>query len=167
MMKKINHLLEEQNRSNTSRILVGYSKLYPGINHMPAAYEEARQALRYAMKNMDGGVSCTYEEMGILRFLLAQKRKDELLDYCNEVLYELKEIDKKENSEYVRTLWLYLKMNNNLVKTAQIMYIHRNTLVNRINKIQAIIGKDINDVKVKMEYLNVFSILEFYGLMGE
>lgn len=119
------------------------------------------------MKNMDGGVSCTYEEMGILRFLLAQKRKDELLDYCNEVLYELKEIDKKENSEYVRTLWLYLKMNNNLVKTAQIMYIHRNTLVNRINKIQAIIGKDINDVKVKMEYLNVFSILEFYGLMGE
>ena len=119
LMKKINHLLEEQNRSNTSRILVGYSKLYPGINHMPAAYEEARQALRYAMKNMDGGVSCTYEEMGILRFLLAQKRKDELLDYCNEVLYELKEIDKKENSEYVRTLWLYLKMNNNLVKTAQ------------------------------------------------
>lgn len=167
LKKKINHLLEEQNRSNTSRILVGYSKLYPGINHMPAAYEEARQALRYAMKNMDGGVSCTYEEMGILRFLLAQKRKDELLDYCNEVLYELKEIDKKENSEYVRTLWLYLKMNNNLVKTAQIMYIHRNTLVNRINKIQAIIGKDINDVKVKMEYLNVFSILEFYGLMGE
>ena len=95
------------------------------------------------------------------------KTIDELLDYCNEVLYELKEIDKKENSEYVRTLWLYLKMNNNLVKTAQIMYIHRNTLVNRINKIQAIIGKDINDVKVKMEYLNVFSILEFYGLMGE
>lgn len=43
---------------------------------MSTAYEEARQALRYAMKNMDGGVGCTYEEMGILRFLLAQKRKD-------------------------------------------------------------------------------------------
>lgn len=94
-------------------------------------------------------------------------RKDELLSYCDEVLHKLKEVDQKENSEYVRTMWLYLKMNNNLVKTAQAMYIHRNTLVNRINKIQAIIGKDINDVKVKMEYLNVFSILEFYGMIGE
>lgn len=167
LMKKINHILEGQHQNDISQILVGYSKLYPGISHMPQAYEEARQALRYAMKNMDGGVSCTYEEMGILRFLLAQKRKEELLAYCEEVLHELHEIDKKENSEYVRTLWLYLKMNNNLVKTAQIMYIHRNTLVNRINKIQALIGKDINDVKVKMEYLNVFSILEFYGLIGE
>lgn len=167
LVKKINRILEREHRNDTSRILVGYSKLYPGINHMPTAYEEARQALHYALKNMDGGVGCMYEEMGILRFLLAQRGKEELLAYCDEVLYDLKEIDRKENSEYVKTLWLYLKLNNNLIKTAEFMYIHRNTLVNRMKKIQAIIGKDINDVKVKMEYLNVFAILEFYGLIGE
>ena len=165
MMKAYSKIIEEYNNINSCHMTAGFSRIFTGLEKMPTAYNEARQALIFSMKNKSGNKSCAYEDMGILRFLLAGKDKEQLLSYCDELLADLRKVDETEKTDYVRTLWMYLKMNNNLVKTSQLMYIHRNTLVNRINKIQSIVGKDFNEVDVKMQYLNAFAILEFYGMI--
>lgn len=163
---EISKILQNYNLINSCEFLAGVSRLYNKLPDMPRAYEEGRMALRYCMKVTSEKRICAFEEMGIMQFLISKRDKEAILEYCSELLKELYENDAAEQTEYVRTLWIYLKNNNNLVKTAQVLYIHRNTLVNRINKIQSIIGKDINSVEVKMEYLNAYSILEFYGMLG-
>lgn len=159
----INKLLKSFNSLNACDMKGGASKLYSRLEDMPKAYYESRQTLRFSMKHSAEKNIFPYEDMGILQFLISERDKTALLDYCNDMLAELYEWDEKGHTEYVKTLGVYLKNNNNMVQTSKVLYIHRNTLVNRINKIQAIIGKDINCVEVKMEYLNIFSILEFYG----
>lgn len=162
-MKGICELLREYNQVSNSNIMAGYSSLHSSIEQIPIAYEEARKTLRYTLKNGFGRICCAYEDMGILRFLLADRDKEDILQYCESVLADIKEIDGRDKTEYMSTLWMYLKMNNNLVQTSQKLYIHRNTLLNRINKIQQVTGRDLSNPYVKQEYMNVFTILEFMG----
>lgn len=147
------------------KIYAGYSCLHHGVKHVYKGFEESKQALQFAQNTDVDTQSCQYEDMGIMKFLVKTNDKNDLIGYCNEVLKELKKIDIREGTDYIQTVYEYLKNNNNLIKTSQVLYIHRNTLINRLNKIQAVTGKDINQVKVKMEYMNVFSILEFFGLI--
>lgn len=163
MMKKMCGQLRDYNFISNSAMMCGCSEMHHEIEAVPHAYDEARKTLRYTMKNGFGRICCAFEDMGILRFLIADKDKEEVLEYCENLLADIREIDKKNSSTYVETLWTYLKMNNNLVQTASKLYMHRNTLLNRINKIQMVTGKDVNDPYVKQEYMNAFLILEFYG----
>lgn len=163
MMKEMCKQLREYNLVSNSEMMGGCSEMHKEIEDIPRAYDEARKTLRYTMKNGFGRICCAFEDMGILRFLIADKDKEEVLEYCDNLLADIRDIDKKDQSTYIETLWTYLKMNNNLVQTASKLYMHRNTLLNRINKIQAVTGKDVNDPYVKQEYMNAFLILEFYG----
>ena len=164
-MKHICHILRKYNTIGYCGILAGCSELKESLDKITYAYDEARKTLRYTMKNGFGRICCAYEDMGILRFLISDKNKEEVLNYCDRLLYELRALDEKDHSEYVKTLWTYLKMNNNLLQTSKALFIHRNTLLNRISKIESIIEKDIGNPYVKQEYMNAFSILEFYGLI--
>lgn len=163
LMKTMCSQLRDYNLISNSQMMCGCSELHHDMEEVPRAYDEARKTLRYTMKNGFGRICCAFEDMGILRFLIADKDKEEVLEYCDNLLADIRNIDKKDQSTYVETLWTYIKMNNNLVQTAQKLYMHRNTLLNRINKIQAVTGKDVNDPYVKQEYMNAFLILEFYG----
>lgn len=163
----IGEQLTSYNMANACDLQAGASRLHKDLGEMPRAYEEGRQALRYRMKRIDAARISAYEDMGIMQFLISSKDKNLLIEYSNDLLKDLVALERKENTEYVKTLWYYLRNNNSLVRTAQALFIHRNTLVNRINKIQSIIGKDLGDVDTKVRYLNAFSILEFYGLMDQ
>lgn len=163
----IGEQLVNYNMTNACDLQAGASRLHKDLDEMPRAYEEGRQALRYRMKKVDAARISAYEDMGIMQFLISSKDKNLLIEYSNDLLADLMSLERRENTEYVKTLWYYLQNNNSLVKTAQALFIHRNTLVNRINKIQSVIGKDLGDVETKVRYCNAFSILEFYGLMDQ
>lgn len=144
-------------------VRAGYSTIYTGPEQIPKGIGECRRALRICSCSSGKNKSCKYEEMGTLKFLLENVKKEELVSYCNSVLKELLQSDRNKSTEYVRTLYEYLNNNCNLIYTAQILFMHRNTLVNRINKIQEITGKNLGDMRVRMEFLEVLQILDFYG----
>ncbi|CEP69467.1 Uncharacterized [Moorella glycerini] len=55
---------------------------------------------------------------------------------------KLKEYDEKNNTEYVRCLYTYLQNGLNVSQTARKLFIHRNTLTYRLNRIIEILGID-------------------------
>ena len=59
------------------------------------------------------------------------------------------------------TVKVFLENNNNIIASANKLFIHRNTLINRINHIEQLTGRSLKDADVKMEYLCVFKLLEF------
>lgn len=104
-----------------------------------------------------------FAEQSILDLLLSYSGREELLAYCWMKLQPLMEADKVLKSEYVLTLEKYLENNNNLIKTAEAMFIHRNTLVNRIRKIESLLGTDINGNELRNEFYNIYKVLQYYG----
>lgn len=51
--------------------------------------------------------------------------------------------DEKHGTEFLPTLYQYVANERNLVATAKVLFIHRNTLVYRIKRIMEIIGSDL------------------------
>lgn len=139
----------------------GCGSCYSGIDKLKSSYEESRKALKIVLKLQKSSYICDYEKIGIMRLLLNHNTVEDLRQYCNEVLGPLLEYDEKEGTEYVRTLGKYLNCNCNLVATAKALFIHRNTMVYRIEKIQKIINNNINDVSARIEYLNAIQIMKF------
>ena len=58
--------------------------------------------------------------------------------------------DKEHGTSYCETLLEYLNCERNAVATANALYLHRNTLRNRLNKIDSIIGTDLDDVNERI-----------------
>lgn len=139
----------------------GCGSCYSEINKLKISYEESRKALKIALKLQKSSYICDYEKIGIMRLLLNHNTVVDLREYCNDVLGSLIEHDEKEGTEYVKTLGEYLNCNCNLVATAKKLFIHRNTMVYRMEKIQKIINNNINDISVRIEYINAIQIMKF------
>jgi len=55
------------------------------------------------------------------------------------------EYDSRHHTEYTKTLFVYLKNNQDNKPAAQELYIHRNTLLQRLNKIKELWNPDLKD----------------------
>ena len=119
---------------------------------------------RYLVRDMEknrklGRIS----EKSILELMLAGKEREEQLAYCREKLQPLTEADKVLKSEYVTTLYRFLCCNNDLLRTSECMFLHRNTLVNRMKKIAGLLGVDVNNGSTRNEFHNIYQVLSYYG----
>ena len=115
----------------------------------------------FAKKSDTAVNSYHYNDLGLLCLLVSSNSRDELMDYCNSVLGALIQSDKNNKTEYIITAKTYLENNNNLVSTANQLFVHRNTLINRINHIEDLIGRSLKDAETKLELLCAFKLLEF------
>lgn len=97
-------------------------------------------------------------EENIIGILLEsnEEKKEKVLAYCKKKINPLEEMDQKKGTDYVHTLAVYLENGNDLLHSAEKMYVHRNTMINRMKKITDLLGVDINDPKERVELNNVF-----------
>lgn len=63
---------------------------------------------------------------------------------CHERLLFLQEHDDSSGSDYMRTLRCYLDNHCNVVQTARELFIHRSTLLYRLEKIKEILESDLS-----------------------
>lgn len=72
-------------------------------------------------------------------------------------LLQLKEDDKKNHTDLLRTLYYYLCEERSLMKTGKLLGVHRNSVVYRINKISELVDFDLDDYKTRQ---NIIAALE-------
>lgn len=75
-------------------------------------------------------------------------------------LISLAEQDKINGTEYFKTLKIFLFNFKDHLKTANDLFIHRNTLLYRLNKIEKILNFSFEDNNICLAYLNTLQILE-------
>ena len=88
--------------------------------------------------------------------------QQEILDYCNDILKKLEMYDQTNGAFLVETLLTYYKSGLNVGKTAEALYIHRNSLQYRLKKIEEILEVDLED---SMEYLDIVNCILVKRLM--
>lgn len=88
--------------------------------------------------------------------------KEQVIEYCERKLAPLEESDRLKGTDYIHTLRVYLENGNDLLHSAEKMYIHRNTMINRMRKISTLLGVDVNEPKERIELNNIFNILSYY-----
>lgn len=75
-------------------------------------------------------------------------------------LLSLQQHDYQKHTEYVQTLSTYLQKERSLTKTADALFIHRSSLLKRLDKIQRIIKDDLNDAEIRLYYQICLALLQ-------
>ncbi|MGN0600411.1 MAG: PucR family transcriptional regulator [Oscillospiraceae bacterium] len=145
------------------KICGGIGRSTSGAENLRRSYSEARQALEMSENDGSAVHIALYSEMGIIRLLASVNSREEIKEYCYSTLMPLIDSDCRHNTEYVKTLETYLKCNCNLVKTAETMFIHRNTIVYRIEKIRSLLEIDFSDMTAKSECMNALRLMKHFG----
>ena len=68
-------------------------------------------------------------------------------------IIQLTRYDAKHNSNLRDVLYHYLICDRNLVKTAAATYMHRNTVLNKITKVESMLGIDLNDARLRQKLI--------------
>jgi carbohydrate diacid regulator len=124
-------------------------KSYIGIGQVKNSIYDIRKSYKEAIKAMD--IGRTYEPNNRIFFyesLLLERFLSEVPMNISERYYKHifnGEFDRLLNDEMIITIEKFFENNLNLSETSRQLYIHRNTLVYRLDKIQKALGLDLRN----------------------
>jgi len=125
-------------------IEIGLSSLFGNIMQLRSYYEQAAKARDFAIAV--GNKRSLYEYENYKTYvLLSEFSALELSSNINKSLLDLMHHDKKENSEYLKTLIVYIRCGKGRQKTCEILNIHTNTLTYRLERITDLLGHSLMD----------------------
>ena len=143
----------------TLRIGVGNSKVY--LDEVKKSRNEASTALRAAEVSGLKGQIFFYRDQGIYT-LLSHVDDTRILDtYVEEKLGKLLQADELNDGNLSETLENYLNCSCNVKKTAEEMFLHRNTLNYRLKKIREILGWNLENLDTCLELKLAFLIRRY------
>ena len=143
------------------KVQVGLSRGFTGIADFRTAFIEAREALSFGkaygiMENV-----FDYGNYTLFMIFRAASMREDLMTYVEPSLREIIEYDEKENAHLRETLQVFVMSGCSIKDTAGYLYLHRNTVIYRIRKIQELTGIDITDIRMRLRMLISFAIMDY------
>lgn len=134
----------------------GLSLAFRGLKHLPLYYRQAQDAARQSTEPLPAVKSI---ETCLSKYILQSCRKlPQTL--IHPAVMRLDEIDKRDGEQLVKTLYTYLALGRSLSLTANVLFIHRNTLRYRLKKIHAFFGALFDDPAVREQLLLSLMLLD-------
>ena len=157
LVKDVSHIKEEEMEDRLSkiagsladnlhmeamiRVRVGYGNVVTQLPEIAESYQEARMALEVGRVFYAKYDTISYGKLGIGRLIYQLP-----MSLCNMFIKEVfgeKVPDILEDEEAMSTINKFFENNLNISETARQLYVHRNTLVYRLERIEKAIGLDI------------------------
>jgi purine catabolism regulator len=143
-------------------LAVGIGRPADALFGLRDSYREARQALSMARRLADPN-PLYFGELNVYRLLFQLEYSPELNAFCQEIIGKLVEYDRTQGTNWLETLTAYFAHNGNLTQTAEALFLHRNTLLYRMDRIREISGLDLDNPETR---LSVQLALRAYRLLS-
>ncbi|MFE7628504.1 helix-turn-helix domain-containing protein [Streptomyces sp. NPDC057509] len=114
-----------------------------GPEELAAAYAEAARCLRAMGVLGRAGEGACVEELGFLGVVLGNAR--DVDGFVSATLGPLLEYDAQRGTHLVRTLSAYFGAGGSLIRAKDELHVHVNTVVQRLDRIQVLLGRDWNE----------------------
>lgn len=151
-----NMLVDNIHSEAMVRVRVGYGNRVNNLQDIAKSYQEAKMALEvgkifYAEKEI-----IAYRYLGIGRLIYQLP-----MSLCEMFLHEVfgEEIPDVFNDETTTTIQKFFENNLNISETARQLYVHRNTLVYRLERLEKTIGLDIRKFDDAMTFKIAMMVL--------
>ena len=126
----------------TEDLYAGMSNNFTDIKKLTSYYKQALQAIEMGVAKKDApGLYCysNYYMQHVIDSFAGKPGSDV---FCSPKLRTLLEYDRKNGTELAYSLYMYLVCERNSIAASNLMFIHRNTLIYRLKKIDALISID-------------------------
>jgi GAF domain-containing protein len=125
-------------------ISAGISRVCNRVQDYPDGFEQARQALLMGRAVRGPGAAVTFDELGV-QWHLFSAAQQQVRDIYQERLEKLLDHDRQKGTQLFRTVEAYLESFGNSKLAADKLFVHRNTLRQRFEKIRQAVGVDLSD----------------------
>lgn len=115
------------------------------VGDYSASYTEAALCLRLAEERGESGHIITPSDLGLYALFGQSETRQTLAAVVERALGPLIAADTRGNSEYIKTLSMFLRHDRHLENTSRALHIHVNTLRYRLSKVQSISGVDLRN----------------------
>ena len=122
---------------------IGVSSVCRGAASFAAGFEEARHALVGATVLAGRPAVMTYDELGPYKYLLRVSLDAGVRDIHRDAVMRLAAYDRERSTSLVDTLEEYLRRQGAISATAEALYVHPNTLRQRLRRIEELSGLDL------------------------
>ncbi|MBU8879700.1 PucR family transcriptional regulator ligand-binding domain-containing protein [Bacillus sp. FJAT-29790] len=133
--------MQEERIFTGSECVFGIGRTYKKIGQLPKSYEEAKEVLTLHQLQL-AGTSFFYDDLGIYRVLLPLKKSGSLEIFVNDYLGPIIEHDGATESDLLTTLKVYLECSGAKKEASDQLFIVRQTLYHRLEKIKQLLGED-------------------------
>jgi purine catabolism regulator len=129
--------------ANRLPLVIGVSSPCLGAAALATGLQEARQAALAAPVIVDAPAVVPYDGLGPYKYLLRVPLDGDVRDRQRDALRKLGEYDRQRQAQLTRTLEEFLRQRGNISATAQALYVHPNTLRQRLRRIEELTGISI------------------------
>ena len=110
------------------------------LSEWRTSFRQAGQALEMA-RRLSAGKPLYFPDLSIYRLLYQIEHNPELMAFQEEMLGPL--LAQESARELIHTLEIYFAHNGNVSQTAEALFVHRNTLMYRLERITTILNQDL------------------------
>jgi len=144
---------------------IGVSLNFDQMSEAAKACGEAKLSLRVA-RDLQTQSAVFYEKLGIYRLIHSTENRAEIYRYCMDTLGSLFAYDQDHETDLYATLKVLLEEDGNLKAAAQKMYIHYNTMRNRVQKIESLLGRKLTRLSSYQDVYIAVRIHEMFSPNG-
>lgn len=138
-LKQMIHSLWSQHEVSLS---VGVSNTADELSQLPRAYQEALDALQTGLHSQQQRYVQFYH-VKELSDLLRMLPQEDLQEFIKETFAHLLFLEDKERGELLKTLRSFLDNHCHIADTAKQLYLHRNTVIYRLDKCEQLTGRSL------------------------
>jgi PucR family transcriptional regulator, purine catabolism regulatory protein len=132
-----------------SVVAVGIGRACADPLELAASHREALRALEVGRRTRGLGHVSLFEDLGVDR-LLAGCADGELTAFRDAALGRLLAYDAAHQTELVSTLEVFLGQSGNATLAARVLFVHYNTLRNRLHTIEQVLGLSLDDAEARL-----------------
>lgn len=132
-----------------ARLVAGISGPAANLSEWPAVYREAVQAMRLGQRlNLNRLVD--FHSLGVFQLLGQIEDIPAVRAFGEQVIGPLVKYDEEHRSSLVQTMDAYFAHHGNISQTAESLFIHRNTLLYRLDRIQELTEQNLNQADMRL-----------------
>lgn len=132
-----------------AQLVTGISGPAASLAEWPTVYEEAVQAMRLGQR-LHLNRLVDFHSLGIFQLLGQIEDIPTVRAFCTHVIGPLVQYDEEHRSSLVQTMDAYFAHHGNITQTAESLFIHRNTLLYRLDRIQELTGQNLNQADMRL-----------------
>lgn len=120
------------------------------LSEWPAAYDQALQAMQLGERLKLTNQFVEFDSLGIYRLLYTLEEQPEVREFADEIMQPLIEYDNQNRGSLVKTVEAYFDHHGNISQTAESLFVHRNTLLYRMERIEELTGLNLDHANMRL-----------------
>ncbi|WP_445505513.1 PucR family transcriptional regulator [Niallia sp. 03091] len=163
VMEQFSHTLSEFYSEKLS-VHIGFGQIKDKIENVSISFKEAYDVIDVSLAIPSATINPFYENIGVYRILKGIPDRHLLTSFIEFHLGDVLDYDKQNNTNLLETLDEYLKCMGSKKETASSLFIHRQTLYHRLDKLNEILGDNylLSEKRICIELaLRVHKLMNF------